>query len=195
MTHMHNQKTRIKMSASQKKRDPKTRYKFDLTIAQIEKANATKKRRWLRFSEDEKYERLKNFISAGGRSKKDTSIEIKINEFLKNLGMIEGKHYERNVQIGQYNVDFLINNLYILEAYGDYWHKKRNLFPNGQEKRKKDLIKRFRLQKMGYRFGFLWESEINEDAVNVNAKNIKIELKKLLNSYYNFFDWESCSCG
>ena len=30
--------------------------------------------------------------------------------------------YERNFQIGKYNVDFLVKGCQIIECFGDFWH-------------------------------------------------------------------------
>ncbi len=184
----HNKEVRQKMSIAQQNRDPLTRYVIPATKEIIAKREAAKRKVWKNMDPEEKYKKLNNFIQSGKR-KKDTSIELKLDAYFKDLGLLYGEDYQRNVNIGPYNVDFLINNLYVIEAYGDYWHKNPNIFPENHEKRKKDLIRKQWLESEGYYFCFFWESDIHN-----NFDKIDKAVAKLFGSYYNLFEWESCSC-
>lgn len=91
---------------------------------------------------------------------KDTTIEIKIQEFLKSLGIEFFTHvYLRDLR-HPYQCDILIPSLnLIIECDGNYWHN----YPHGKEidhLRTQDLIER------GYKVLRLWESEIKRMSLN-----------------------------
>ena len=80
-----------------------------------------------------------------------------------------GVVYEQNVQIGRYNVDFVVGST-ILECYGDFWHCNPVLWSgdryNGSlhltaaEKWQRDATRRVALERQGYVFVSFWESQI-----------------------------------
>jgi very-short-patch-repair endonuclease len=84
--------------------------------------------------------------------------------------------FEQNVQIGRYNVDFLVLDL-VIECHGDFWHCNPAIWPpdryNGslhmtaREKSEKDGRRRTALEEKGYRFCAFWESEIRNDPDSV----------------------------
>lgn len=87
---------------------------------------------------------------------KDTSIEVKIQNFLKQLEMEFVTHqYIKEIQHG-YQCDILIPSLnLIIECDGDYWHH----YPEGKE------IDRIRTQELidrGFKVMRLWEQEIKK---------------------------------
>lgn len=116
-------------------------------------------------------------------SKKDSlnKIELKVFELLKRMRV----KFETQVEIDKYNVDFLINEKYIVECYGDYWHcnphkYKPNYFNKSKKKTAKeiwdrDLERKRKFEELGYTFIYLWECDIND-----NPKKIKSKLKKYL---------------
>lgn len=184
----HSKETRNKMKIFAKKRDNSTYYKIPATKEIIEKREATKKERWNNFSIEEKHKKLENFIKAG-RRKKGTKIEIIIQNVLNDIGMIKDVDYKTNVYIHSFNVDFLINNRFIVECYGDYWHKNPKQYNDlfSIKKREQDLKRKEFLENKGYKFINLWENDIHN-----NLSNIRNELGNFFGCYINLFQWETC---
>lgn len=87
--------------------------------------------------------------------KKDTSIEVKIQNFLKDLGIDFFTHQHIDIN-HSYQCDILIpsENL-IIECDGDYWHK----YPAGTDI---DRIRTKEIQDKGFRVWRIWGSEIEE---------------------------------
>lgn len=103
-------------------------------------------------------------------------IEQKIYDILIALNV----KFEPHVEIDKYNVDFVVNDQYIIECYGDFWHSNPNkyapsYFNKGKKKTAQDIWNRDAERKrtfeeMGYRFLHLWESDINDDIKRVRSK-------------------------
>ena len=86
---------------------------------------------------------------------KDTSIEVKIQDYLKDLGIPFFTHQYMKIEHG-YQCDILIPSLNIvIEADGDYWHK----YPIG---RNIDKIRTEELIEKGFKVLRLWECEIKK---------------------------------
>ena len=87
---------------------------------------------------------------------KDTSIEIKIQNYLKELGIPFFTHqYMKEIEHG-YQCDILIPSLnLVIETDGDYWHK----YPIG---RNIDKIRTDELIEKGFKVLRLWECEIKK---------------------------------
>ncbi len=86
---------------------------------------------------------------------KDTSIEVKIQNFLKQLGIEFFTHQYMKIEHG-YQCDILIPSMnMVIECDGNYWHK----YPVGLEK---DHIRTKELIEKGFKVLRLWEFEINE---------------------------------
>ena len=93
--------------------------------------------------------------------------------------------FKTHVQIGQYNVDFLVEGVYIIECYGDYWHCNPSRYPadyynRGKKKTAREIWKRDEQRKrtfesMGYKVLYFWEHEINN-----NVKDIKAALRRYI---------------
>lgn len=108
-------------------------------------------------------------------------IERKVFNILKRLDV----KIDIQVEIDKYNVDFLVNDKYIVECYGDFWHCNpakyaASYFNKGKKKTaediwNRDLERRQTFEALGYKFIHLWESEIN-----TNSKKIKFKLKRYL---------------
>ena len=100
---------------------------------------------------------------------KDSSIEVKIQNFLKELGIEYFTHQYMKIEHG-YQCDILIPSMnLVVECDGDYWHK----YPIGREIddiRTKELIER------GFKVLRIWEYEINKMDIN-NFKNKLINFK------------------
>lgn len=100
--------------------------------------------------------------------KKDTKIEVKLQDFLKQLNTKFISHkYINNIE-HSYQCDIFIEPNIIIECDGDYWHN----WPYG---RKIDIIRTQELKEKGFKVLRLWESEINK----MTLKTFKSELKKL----------------
>jgi len=85
--------------------------------------------------------------------KKDTTIEVKIQNFLKQLGIDFFTHQYMKIEHG-YQCDILIPSMnLIIECDGDYWHK----YPIG---RNIDNIRTSELLERGFKVLRLWEFEI-----------------------------------
>lgn len=85
--------------------------------------------------------------------KKDTSIEVKIQNFLKILGIEFFTHQYMKIEHG-YQCDILIPSMnLVIECDGDYWHK----YSTGRDI---DHIRTSELLSKGFKVLRLWENEI-----------------------------------
>jgi len=92
--------------------------------------------------------------------KRDTSIEIKIQNFLKQLEIDFMTHqYIKDIEHG-YQCDIFIPSMnLVIECDGNYWHK----YPTGTDI---DHIRTSELISKGFRVLRLWEFEINEMTID-----------------------------
>lgn len=104
---------------------------------------------------------------------KDTSIEVKLQNYLKQLGIEFYTHqYMKDIEHG-YQCDILIpkqNRIekpIIIEAFGDYWHK----IPYGNEI---DNIRCQELRQAGFKVLVFWENEIKVMELNDLKNNLKL---------------------
>ena len=117
------------------------------------------------------------------QDKKDSlnKIEQQVFDILKKLRV----KFQVQVEIDKYNVDFLVNDKYIIECYGDFWHcnpqkYSPTYFNKGKKKTAKeiwerDLERKKRFEELGYKFINLWECDIRD-----HTKKIKTKLKRYL---------------
>ena len=97
--------------------------------------------------------------------KKDTKIEVKIQNFLKELGISFFTHQYMKIEHG-YQCDILIPYLnLVIECDGDYWHK----YPIGRDI---DHIRTNELIKKGFKVLRIWEFEIKK--MNIDTFKEKI---------------------
>ena len=110
----------------------------------------------------------------------DTKIEVKIQNYLKELKIEFFTHYYCREIIHSYQCDFFIpvqkSNIFfikepiILEADGDYWHGNKKIYPNSsiwqKEQIEEDKIRTEELKNKGFRVIRLWENEIKK--LNLN---------------------------
>jgi len=97
---------------------------------------------------------------------KDTKIEVKTQNFLKQLGIEFFTHQYMKIEHG-YQCDILIPSMnMVIECDGDYWHK----YPTGKEI---DHIRTKELLKKGFKVLRLWEFEIK----NMDLNKFKGKLK------------------
>lgn len=90
---------------------------------------------------------------------KDTKIEVKIQNFLKQLGIEFFTHQYIHIEHG-YQCDILIpSKNTIIECFGTYWHK----YPIGREI---DNIRCQELRSKGFRVFVFWENEIKVMELN-----------------------------
>lgn len=175
----HTVKTRKKMAKSNALRDPET---YKPGIASPEKRKVMYKDRWKNMSLESRESMIRNFIIAGAKSSKksyETKIENIVFEILSELDIF----IHRNYQIGIFNVDFLINDKFIIECFGDYWHCNPKLYEanffnksmkiTAKEKWKKDLKKKNILKGKEYKIISFWESDILSKKSFIKNKIIK----------------------
>lgn len=112
------------------------------------------------------------------------TIEHKVEQILQSMQV----SYTPQASIDKYTVDFLVNEKYIVECYGDYWHCNphqytSSYFNKGKKKTaeeiwERDTQRKEQFEKMGYKFLCLWENEIKNNLKIVRSKikkNIKLE--------------------
>jgi very-short-patch-repair endonuclease len=105
----------------------------------------------------------------------------------KMMGLLTAMNlsHESQATINNYTVDFLIDEKYIIECYGDYWHcnpakYSAEYYNRGKKKTaaeiwKRDEQRKRELESMGYKVLYFWEHEINN-----NIKDIKATLKRYI---------------
>ena len=96
----------------------------------------------------------------------DTSIEVKIQNFLKQLGIEFFTHQHMSIK-HSYRCDIFIPSInLVIECDGMYWHK----YPTGTEV---DHIRTKELLQKGFRILRLWEFEIKDMNLNDFKEKIK----------------------
>lgn len=125
----------------------------------------------------EELERLKGFRMTNIIPKKDTSIEIRIQDFLTLLNIEYFTHKYMNIE-NAYQCDILIpiqsgiNQKTIIECDGDYFHGNLNKFSieklseRIKNNRLLDVERTKQLQEKGYKVIRLWGSQINSMQLN-----------------------------
>lgn len=90
---------------------------------------------------------------------KDTTIEVKLQNFLKQLNVEFFTHQYMNIEHG-YQCDILIpSKNIVIECFGDYWHK----YPVGREI---DALRCQELRQRGFKVFVFWEREIKVMELN-----------------------------
>lgn len=168
------------MKAAAASRDPSTYRGGGADPALLSQRRAEE---WARRSPEEKARHLEAFIVAGQRSNKKNH-KTRIEKLVAGMLHRMGATYRQNVQIGRYNVDFVVGTL-IIECYGDFWHCNPALWPaeryNGSlhltagEKWARDVARQRLLEEQGYTFVAFWETQIR-DAPHEVQKAIRIRL-------------------
>ena len=111
---------------------------------------------------------------------KDSSIEIKIQNFLKEIGIEHITHfYVKNIEL-RYRCDIFIPSMnLVIECDGDYWHGnpiryfKKELNEYQIKQRQKDELRSKQLLEKGYKIIRLWEHEINNMTIKQFEKKIE----------------------
>jgi very-short-patch-repair endonuclease len=168
---IHNEITRKKISDSHKKR-----------FKEHPEAILQRQQLAARLSKGKKYEEIYGIERANkikliikeARTKqkflgKDTSIEIKIQNFLRQLSIEYFTHqYMREIEHG-YQCDILVPSLnLVIECDGDYWHN----YPFGNDI---DHVRTKELEEKGFNVLRLWQNEIEiMDLISFKEKLIKV---------------------
>jgi len=112
---------------------------------------------------------------------KDTSIEVKIQSFLKKLGIEFVTHFYIKEIEHKYRCDIFIPSIkLIIECDGDYWHANPQFYSeeilNEKQKwkRRMDELRTKELIEKGFRILRLWGSEIKE----ISLGNFKEKIKR-----------------
>ncbi len=168
---------------SDKKNHPHTGKKF--TKEHIDNiSKALKGRRLLDLHSPEKAEEIRSKIKVA-RAKQvlplfDSSIEVKIQNFLKHLGIEFLTHQYINIKYA-YQCDILIPSMNtVIECDGDYWHGNldkygdcRNLTSKQKIQRCLDYERTAQLECEGFKVIRLWENDINK--MDVNEFKLQLE--------------------
>jgi len=110
------------------------------------------------------------------KSKNKSGIEQKVENILLRLRV----EYIGQASIGKYTVDFLVEDKYIVECYGDFWHcnpskylasyYNKGVKKTAQEIWDRDKKRKDELESMGYKFICVWEYEINNSHKLVSSR-------------------------
>ena len=87
----------------------------------------------------------------------DTNIEIKMQNELRNRGIVFEKH-KMVLPSQHYRCDLFIEPNIIIECDGDYWHH----YPKGNEK---DKVRNKEMQEKGFKVLRYWEHEIKDNVI------------------------------
>lgn len=103
----------------------------------------------------------------------NSSIEIKIQEFLKVLGIEHMTHFYINEIEHSYNCDiFIPSKKMVIECDGNYFHGNPELFPQERlnqkqiEQKERDTFRNKELREKGYKVLRLWENEIRDMTID-----------------------------
>ena len=176
----HSRATRDKMVLAAKQRDPVTYVVPSPTPGVL---SGARKQDWARFSPEQRSTRLTSWIAAGqahNRRASKTRIENIMAGLLDDLRVA----YQRNVQLGRYNVDFLVAGTLVIECFGDYWHCNpiqfaadayhRSLHLAASEKWQRDAERAARIEAQGYGFASYWESDICSNLASVRESVVAL---------------------
>ena len=111
----------------------------------------------------------------------DTSIETRIQTFLRELDIFFMKHYYIKDIVHRYRCDLFVPSMNtVLECDGDYWHANplkypiQTLTPKQKAQTTRDLLRTRELIEAGYKVIRLWESQINKMDIEDFIKTLSI---------------------
>ena len=88
--------------------------------------------------------------------------------------------FKEQVTVDKYTVDFLVDDKYIVECFGDFWHCNPQQYTSSyytQGKKKtaeeiwqRDKERKEKFEQLGYKFLCVWESDIRKDPKIVKSK-------------------------
>lgn len=163
----------------------------DETRAKIKKSRADHplKARHTQPHSPETCEKLRQIVAkrwADGIFNRKTSIEQKMEDFLKTLDLKE--NFEFQHQIKYFSVDFaFVESKIAIECDGDYFHVNPTFYPNGptnaMQRRNfgRDKVKNKFLESAGWTILRFWECEINSEIYKEKLK-CKLNESNLLKS-------------
>lgn len=167
-----------------KKHSEETKHKMSLIVRQLYKEN--KRQVWNKGLSKEKHpmygkeHRISTIVKMKEKRKflitpiKDTTIEVKIQNYLKQSGITFFTHQYINIKHG-YQCDILLPSLnLVIECDGNYWHK----YPIGNEI---DHIRTSELIEKGFKVLRLWEVEIR----NLTLDDFRNKLNGVTNNAIN----------
>ena len=164
---------KMKQHALKRFSDKRNHPNFNKHLSKETKENISKALKGRKLEElhsKEKVEEIRNKIKEARAKQifpiKDTLIEVKIQNFLKQLGIEFFTHQRMNIK-HSYQCDIFIpsKNL-VIECDGDYWHN----YPIGTDI---DHIRTSELLKSGFRVLRLWEFEIKDMELNYFKEKIR----------------------
>jgi G:T-mismatch repair DNA endonuclease (very short patch repair protein) len=171
----HSDETRTRMKLSAKFRDRSTYFPKKPTSEELSRA---RRNYWRRIPPPERASHLTSFIIAGQKHNKKSSktkIENIVADILSDIGLT----YQRNIQIGRYNVDFLVEEETIIECFGDYWHCNPILYSTdyyhpalhvtATERWLRDRKRLEVLMGLGFTCYVLWEHDIEHAQAEIRA--------------------------
>ena len=114
------------------------------------------------------------------RKKSDKQVTNKIEQTVSTILSRLNLPFKEQVAVDKYTVDFLIDNKYIVECFGDFWHCNpqqytSSYYNKGKKKTAEEIWKRDKERKetfeqLGYKFLCIWESDIRRDPKIVKSK-------------------------
>lgn len=172
----HSDESKIRMSASAKKRDKST---YVQGYISSEKRSISAKKYWSKFTKEQRLEKTRFLIDIGQKCNKKSS-RTKIEESISKILYKINTDFERNKEIFGKYVDFYIaNKNIIIECYGDYWHCNplvysedyyhKNLHMTAKEKWNKDKERAEFLEKKGMVVIVFWERDIIKSSNEIEA--------------------------
>ena len=123
--------------------------------ASIARRAATLKQVWADRTPEQRLEQMRPAIEASLR-RKETGLEKLVAEALDELGQA----YTKQVRIGKYFVDFLMDDTLVVEANGCYYHVcKQCGYKDYTRKRARDTRRRQYLERRGHTIIVVWEHD------------------------------------
>lgn len=159
----------------------KTKYTDSRIMAGVSKISKARKETWKNYTQKEKDKIISHLTSACLKARKDTKIEIIIQDILNNNNI----KYIKNYRISCFVLDFYLPDYnLVIECQGDYWHANKKYFKKlnqiQKNNKKRDKKKRNFLLQNNYKFLFFWENYILK-----NKDNLYNVISKYLNDYQN----------
>lgn len=134
------------------------------------KLSDKQKEKWKNLSPNEREKKLMQLMQMrlnqiNGAFNRDTKPEIICEKYIKDKNW----EYDKKVQVGYYNCDFIIHKQYVVEVQGDYWHANPKFYSNEnwsvtqRNNVHRDRSKLTYLRNKGYSVLYLWEDDINKN--------------------------------
>lgn len=175
---------RVKDNIDKVMSNPNRSKKISMALSGIEKSEDHKaklsiiaKKRWSDPMEREKQSiRLIKLLIKNNYRNKKTKLEIKFQEILENIGLVEGLDFKYQHQISTAIFDFLlIKKNILIEVDGDFHHcnpkiYSEPLYPIQIKTTNNDIRKNIIAEKCNVQLIRFWEDDINNDLVSVVNK-------------------------